>query len=713
MRSLMALSGGVVTAAMILSACSGSDAASATPTETISAVARGNISQSVVSTGSLAYSTTQTLRFSAGGTVTKVGAKVGDRVTKGQVLATIDETDLAAAVARAQGSLLAAQQAYDDTKANGGALALAKAQEAIATATAGLKGAQDAVDLAKTPYAAQDLRKQEEAVAAATSALKVAQDAAALPYAALDIVKQREAVATATAGLKSAQDALTLALVPSDQLSALKTALDRAKESLANSQSSTVVTTATQQRQVTDAQTTLTNRLDAYRIVLANKYGLGVGGNDLYLTPVEVIVKYHHQVMLNNVDPTTAYNAVIQARDDMTALQANHASALTNARRSVTQAQDAQTAAQLAWDTALAGGDPNDVLVKTAKVATAKEVLAASQTLLATMLAGGDANEIALRKAKVATAEATLVAAKDVLAKMAAQGDASDIALKQAKVATSQATLAQAQEDLAKLKAGPDGVALSQKSLSLSEAQLALKKSQDNLAGAKLTAPFDGDVSSLPVLVGDTVTASTAAVVVIDPTALQVNAVVDEIDVLRVREGLQVRLTSDSLPGQTVRGAVASVSPVGQTSQGIVSFSIIISVTAPPQAARLLRGGLTMLATIVIQEKNDVLVVPARALSRRQGGAIVKVVEADGTRSDRTVTIGMSDGARVEVTGGLAEGDKVVVPARAAGGTQQQFQFGAGGIGGLGGAGGAGGTFGTGGGGAPAGGRGGAGGGGR
>ena len=89
------------------------DAAAATPT--VVAASSGTIRQTVAATGTIEPAVQSTLGFAVGGTVTTVPVAVGDHVTKGSVLATVDLTDLRSAVELAQAALDAAveQQTAD------------------------------------------------------------------------------------------------------------------------------------------------------------------------------------------------------------------------------------------------------------------------------------------------------------------------------------------------------------------------------------------------------------------------------------------------------------------------------------------------------------------------------------------------------------------------------------------------------------------------
>lgn len=74
-----------------------------------------------------------------------------------------------------------------------------------------------------------------------------------------------------------------------------------------------------------------------------------------------------------------------------------------------------------------------------------------------------------------------------------------------------------------------------------------------------------------------------------------------------------------------------------------------------------LREGLTVTVSILVEEKNNVLLVPNRAIIRQGLEAFVQVLE-DGVIEQRPIKTGLSDWQYTEVIEGLSEGEKVVVP---------------------------------------------------
>jgi multidrug efflux pump subunit AcrA (membrane-fusion protein) len=147
----------------IYAGTSGSSAAAA-PTTTVQTVATGTIKQSVSATGTLAPTSTENLNFSVSGQVTSVAVKAGQKVAKGQKLATIDSAALAASVAQVEATVANDQAKVDDDASTGATdtqtaadtaaltaasnqLTSAKAQLAAATMTSPIDGVVATVDL--------------------------------------------------------------------------------------------------------------------------------------------------------------------------------------------------------------------------------------------------------------------------------------------------------------------------------------------------------------------------------------------------------------------------------------------------------------------------------------------------------------------------------------------------------------------------------------
>jgi hypothetical protein len=75
-----------------------------------------------------------------------------------------------------------------------------------------------------------------------------------------------------------------------------------------------------------------------------------------------------------------------------------------------------------------------------------------------------------------------------------------------------------------------------------------------------------------------------------------------------------------------------------------------------------LREGLTITVSLIVDEASDVLLVPNSAITTQGRQTCVQVLSPDGTIEDRAITTGITDYVNTEVTGGLSEGEQVIVP---------------------------------------------------
>ncbi len=188
--------------------------------------------------------------------------------------------------------------------------------------------------------------------------------------------------------------------------------------------------------------------------------------------------------------------------------------------------------------------------------------------------------------------------------------------------------------------------------------QQALEQAQKDLNEATLTAPFDGVVATVDADEGDTVSTVQTIIHLIDLTSMELSVEVDEIDVADVKSGQRAIIEVDALPALQLEGKVASISLLPKTQAGVLVYEVTIELDIPPYSA--LKVGMSATADILITERNNVLLVPNRAITKdSQGNPIVNVVVNEQIE-ERPVVIGISDGLQTEIIDGLDEGELVM-----------------------------------------------------
>ena len=97
-------------------------------------------------------------------------------------------------------------------------------------------------------------------------------------------------------------------------------------------------------------------------------------------------------------------------------------------------------------------------------------------------------------------------------------------------------------------------------------------------------------------------------------------------DINQVAVGQEVILTFDAIIAGEYQGVVTEIATVGESEQGVVEFTVTISITNPDNA---IKPGMTAIANIVIEEFENVLLVPNRAVRVEDGKRVVYLLDSD------------------------------------------------------------------------------------
>ena len=157
----------------------GSGGEGLTENQEIITVQYGDLVNKVSTNGSLVFPEKEALTFGTEGEVAELLVAEGQRVSKGDLLAKLDQVTVASleqAVAQARLDLQDAAEVLEEVREAYSPLELAQAEERVADAKFQLQEASDALGEATEPYTQQDIKAQEEAVAAARLALQDAAD---------------------------------------------------------------------------------------------------------------------------------------------------------------------------------------------------------------------------------------------------------------------------------------------------------------------------------------------------------------------------------------------------------------------------------------------------------------------------------------------------------------------------------------------------------
>jgi membrane fusion protein (multidrug efflux system) len=170
-----------------------------------------------------------------------------------------------------------------------------------------------------------------------------------------------------------------------------------------------------------------------------------------------------------------------------------------------------------------------------------------------------------------------------------------------------------------------------------------------------LHSPINGLVNHLHIDVGEFVDRGDPVADLVNVDKIKINVNVPELDVRYLRGGQQAMVTVDAFPGRRLPGKIDFVAY--KADPATKTFRIRVLIRNPD---REIRPGMIVRVAFLRRIIPDALVVPLFALVDKGGERII-FVEKDGIAYARTVSIGIIEGDRIQITEGLEIGDHVIV----------------------------------------------------
>ncbi|MEO1368241.1 MAG: efflux RND transporter periplasmic adaptor subunit [Acidobacteriota bacterium] len=191
-------------------------------------------------------------------------------------------------------------------------------------------------------------------------------------------------------------------------------------------------------------------------------------------------------------------------------------------------------------------------------------------------------------------------------------------------------------------------------------AEKLLELSRLQVSYTQLRAATDCSVANIDVEVNENVSSGSPVATVDCGTTLEVTASIPESLIGEMTEGMAASIRFDSLPDAAFSGVLTEI---GSAPQGGAAFPITVSVDGDHPE---LRAGLAAELSFDFQRRVDaVVLVPLSAVVRGQGGTFVFLAESTGAGDAaravrRDVSLGELTEGGLEVTAGLAPGDRVI-----------------------------------------------------
>ncbi len=178
-----------------------------------------------------------------------------------------------------------------------------------------------------------------------------------------------------------------------------------------------------------------------------------------------------------------------------------------------------------------------------------------------------------------------------------------------------------------------------------------------------IRSTINGMILDVPIEVGNSViqantfNAGTTIAIVADMTDMIFEGKVDETEVGKIREGMDIILTIGAIDNEQFNAVLTYLSPKGVEENGAIQFEIKADVNL--KEGQFIRAGYSANASIVLEQRDSVLVIPEGLLKFEGDSAYVEVETDSQVFEKRFIQIGLSDGINIEVIDGLTTEEKI------------------------------------------------------
>lgn len=603
---------------------------------------RGDLVQTVDVTGTVRALAEINLSFETSGTLASTTVEVGDMVTKGDVLAELDNEDLQFEADQAKAALDLAEANYnlkiagETTQAiSVSAADVAKAEASLHSAEVNLEQAELELKNAQTTTQ-DDVEKAELAVTAALNTLNIRK------------AEYDNTMSQTTANVDDEYEDAVIIL--KNSLTAMATALSDVDDIVAVDDPSAN----------TDFRAYL-SVLDTGALIAAkNSYVLARNAkNEAYdvINPLTT-ASTHEDIWDGIIEADDALNFVHQALTDTRRV-------LDNTITSYELTLDELNLLKSTIDT-----DLNTVNTRLTTLVTQKQVI---QNLETTNTTSQKSAELALTAAQDAYDQA-VISLESVRNISDTSLSSYESAVETAKASRDiqKAVLNAAKAALDLKKADPRSVDLAPLQAQVESARAAYNLALNRLAKSQIIAPANGIVIKINYEVGEQVSMGTASlnqavsggvITMLATDLFDVEVDIPETDIVKVSIGDPAEITLDAFGDEMVfYGEVIEIEPAETLIQDVVYYRVKVKIEFTAEQA--VKNGMTANVVIKTDEKNNVIIIPRRSVIIKDDKRIVRILK-NGQVTEIEPVLGLQgDNGLTEVISGVNENDEVITAIR-------------------------------------------------
>ncbi|MFH1413030.1 MAG: efflux RND transporter periplasmic adaptor subunit, partial [bacterium] len=572
---------------------------------TVEAV-HGKLVQTVIETGTVKPIHELNLNFMSSGRLDEILAKIGDEVIQNQVLVKLDLTDLLIKQREAQANLNVAQANFNKLVAGASSSEVSIEEANKAQSNAAYEAAVKELDKAKKT-AAESLSQAEKNYHDLTSIA----DGATYEETNLDNTKRiyKKAVDNKTE---------TLEITLDNKLAVTTTALDAIYRIL-NDDDIDDYLSVRNLSVLNNTNTTYSSAMNLLSIAKTDLSLTKAGSKDISLSYSSAMAAVNKSFESLNYCFSALENSttsIYLTQSELDTFKSGISTQLTNVSTAISSLQ---TAKQNLDDAVLS----YETEVAEAESALSEAIISAEQALATAKVT--NAQNITIAESKVDTTLKSWKIYEAKLLDIKSPARTEDIMLKRAQVNQAQAQL-----------------------------ELINNQIDQNI----IKAPIDGIVTKIEFEVGEQISPTEKVVTMLADHNFILELDISETDISKLRLGNLATVTIDAYGDDIVfPGTVIFIEPAETEIQGVVYYKVDVDFDPNDY---VIKSGMTASADIITEEKENVLMIPIRAVLEKDGYKVVRVLFGKSVQ-EMPVEIGiLGDEGMVEVLSGIKAGDQVV-----------------------------------------------------
>ena len=137
----------------------------------------------------------------------------------------------------------------------------------------------------------------------------------------------------------------------------------------------------------------------------------------------------------------------------------------------------------------------------------------------------------------------------------------------------------------------------------------------------------------------------------------QIEVDIPEADIAKVKLQDPVEISLDAFPDEIFTGKVIKIDPAETIIQGVVYYKVTVGFD---KTDKRIKSGMTAEVEIITKQKENVLLIPQRAVLIKNGKEMVRVLDEGEIKEVEVKTGIRGEEGKIEILSGLKEGDKVI-----------------------------------------------------